>query len=514
MDNKKTEKDRLLDVGLVTAFNYNIGNNLTNYALYHVISDMGYDVMLIDAPRTFDVNKLFIKPWVKQEFFFQSDDPKEYRKLNDYCVQFLVGSDQLWRVWFVEGYAFYPCLNFVLGTRYKASYGTSTGTDHYEGDAENFEYFKRLLNRFGRISVRESSGAEYLEKELKRNVEVVLDPVFLVEKSRYEEMAEIGTARLPEAKYVAAYILDVTDDNRKILQYVSDKMANGKNNLIIDADRYYGGRTSYGVYGLKEPHIEEWLASIRNSEFFVTDSFHGVCFAIMFNKPFIAVSNKANWRGYKRISDLLSMFQLEERLINDFETEKLERLMLERIDYTKVNEILYKKKAESRKWLIETLEEGKRWSGSTDEYDDNSYIFNGYTLKNVLVETYRMRMKIYAEVIENKKKERHLSNERWENAMTIVGWGAGNCFKRNADIIKENYPLKYVCDTDPEKWGSDIFGVKCISPTELSKMSDVCVIIFVDDPGICFKIGDELQNMGICRYDHVTNLLRALNGEC
>lgn len=31
--------------------------------------------------------------------------------------------------------------------------------------------------------------------------------------------------------------------------------------------------------------------NILHCEFFITDSFHGVCFALIFNKPFLCINN-------------------------------------------------------------------------------------------------------------------------------------------------------------------------------------------------------------------------------
>lgn len=56
----------------------------------------------------------------------------------------------------------------------------------------------------------------------------------------------------------------------------------------------------------------------------MTDSFHGVCFAIIFNKPFAVYINKD--RGASRFYSLLKLLHLEERIIDS--EEKLEVLLL------------------------------------------------------------------------------------------------------------------------------------------------------------------------------------------
>ncbi|MBD5526615.1 MAG: polysaccharide pyruvyl transferase family protein [Lachnospiraceae bacterium] len=57
------------------------------------------------------------------------------------------------------------------------------------------------------------------------------------------------------------------------------------------------------VYPLRQAHIEERLFSLIHSDFVVTDSFHGVCFSIIFHIPFLAILNKN--RGASRFYTLL-----------------------------------------------------------------------------------------------------------------------------------------------------------------------------------------------------------------
>lgn len=46
----------------------------------------------------------------------------------------------------------------------------------------------------------------------------------------------------------------------------------------------------------------------------IVDSFHGMVFSIIFNKPFWAIGNVS--RGMSRFTSLLKMFHLEDRLLD------------------------------------------------------------------------------------------------------------------------------------------------------------------------------------------------------
>ena len=65
----------------------------------------------------------------------------------------------------------------------------------------------------------------------------------------------------------------------------------------------------------------------------ITDSFHGCVFSIIFNKPFWVIANKQ--RGLARFESLLSLFDLESRIVSDDQNNHLN--WSEDIDWNSVN---------------------------------------------------------------------------------------------------------------------------------------------------------------------------------
>lgn len=65
----------------------------------------------------------------------------------------------------------------------------------------------------------------------------------------------------------------------------------------------------------KEDTIEDWFAEFRDADYVVTDSFHGMVFSIIFNKPFSIVMNPSG--GNDRYLSLLSQLGLMERIVSD-----------------------------------------------------------------------------------------------------------------------------------------------------------------------------------------------------
>ena len=58
---------------------------------------------------------------------------------------------------------------------------------------------------------------------------------------------------------------------------------------------------------------EEWMVHYKNADFIITDSIHGMCFAIIHKKQFFVLVN--NWRGKERFLSLATLLGLEDRMI-------------------------------------------------------------------------------------------------------------------------------------------------------------------------------------------------------
>jgi hypothetical protein len=100
--------------------------------------------------------------------------------------------------------------------------------------------------------------------------------------------------------------------------------------------------------------IEDWLCNIITADYVLTDSFHGTCLAIIFNKPFISVVNHG--RGENRFRELLGILGLSDRLLApDAKREMIERLLLEPVCFDEANAILEREKEFSCNWLDHAL---------------------------------------------------------------------------------------------------------------------------------------------------------------
>ena len=519
------------DVGCVCVFNFNIGNNLTNFALYKTLIDIGYYPLMIGCPKKYatitggddtDRFRRFknnpYEKWAIQDILECKEDLVE---LNRKCDFFVVGSDQLWRGIFMKDLDYYTALNWVSGTKYKMSYATSLGQDSLEIDNFDINRMKYYLNRFNRVSVREKSGCNLLEQLLGKTIKMVLDPVFLCDSKVYEDMVNKASLNTKKDRYVAAYFLDKTRNKEEILMKISNEITGGRYLAATDypEEEFKNSIIDY----IREPYIEEWIAMVRDSEIFLTDSFHGICFAIIFHKEFGVIYDKDNWRGYTRIQGILERYNLQDRFVDD--SSCVSSLLTKKINWMLVDEKIKKDRMDSLQWLREGLEEGKKYLGEYDVYDEiivrevNNYYgvkksIDKHELEDVHSRTNEMIKEIRGELFAL-KHEKCLNVEKnvlRKEIVEVVGFGAGNCFSRYAENLCKVTNFRYVCDNDPLKWGTVLMnGITCISPRKLSEMRDVLVVIMVDDIGASFEIANQLMNLGISSFTHIVNWIREIN---
>ncbi|MGN0380224.1 MAG: polysaccharide pyruvyl transferase family protein [Butyrivibrio sp.] len=496
------------DIGIVCMMNYNIGNNLTNYALYSYLRDKGYKVAMIDMPYGLPVSKqyegrgplfCFLKSPYRDKDIIKAEDKWELYNKSDMCNAYMVASDQLWRDYFVRDTDYYFMLDWVPSYKYKFSYGTSIGTDIYDAEEKEIFHAGYLMGRFNKISVREQSAQKLIMDKWGMDSVLVLDPVFMCNRIHYDELASYGGERTPKGRYTAMYFLDASEQKETIGKSVAEHLTNGM--YMSTTEIIYTEAQSDIIDYTIQPHVEEWLAMIKNSDFVITDSFHGMCFAIIYQKPFYVVFNKDSIRGYARFVDLLSILGLEDRLISDVSTFNVNEAELYSIDYDKVNEILDEMKNRSRKWFDNTLNDMKSYHGKDDAY--GCYLHTEY--QRVLNE--KKYRKLFAAQSE-KLREVSLSQDKNSLKTIVVGWGTGNCFKENVNRVLSYCDMKYVCDNNSEMWGSEVApGVVCISPVELFKMDDVFVVIMVERLSTIKEIESELDNMGIKKHECVKSWL-------
>lgn len=197
-------------------------------------------------------------------------------------------------------------LTFTKGWNIKRIiYAASFGSDKWEYDTLMTEKCKKLIQYFDFVGIREIEGVEFCKSKLDYyNAELVLDPTMLLTTDFYNSACVNIVARTGPIQYV----LDTNEHTSSMLQKI--------NNLTGFTPRVINSKVENKKLPLKEriqPSVESWIASFRDADFVITDSYHACVFSILFNKPFIVIGNKE--RGLARFYTLLNTFNQEFRLV-------------------------------------------------------------------------------------------------------------------------------------------------------------------------------------------------------
>lgn len=221
------------------------------------------------------------------------------RNFIDLCF---VGSDQVWNAEIV-GYDSTFLLDFLSDDK-KCSYAASIGS--LEITEKEKEWLKGIEN-FAHISVREPSGAQIVESLTGSKPTVVPDPVFLLQRSKWESI-ETPVNGISE-RFVLIYKFG--KDSRLIEKAISYSKENDCEVVILN-DSY---KNNIGMVNLKTASPDEFLWLIEHSICVFTNSFHATALSIIFNRSFYSDLNTPR---NTRIIELLDCFDLGSRSIRDY----------------------------------------------------------------------------------------------------------------------------------------------------------------------------------------------------
>lgn len=363
-------------IGIITHWKDfdNYGAALQSYALQRYLRDLGHDAFIIryfkkskKAPFIKRVINIFKHPsllinrrgikaaqekinnWNKQRDFdsfrnkyvslsgdiyygiieLQSNYPK--------ADVYITGSDQVWGVSLnnEENRAYF--LDFGEDKTIRLSYAASFGRDYFP--CENEVLFKKLLERFQAVSMREESGVKMLQE---RGVESIrcLDSTLLLSLDNYKELTAVRKHKLP---YVFYYTVNVASpDEIYWPQLFALMQQRGVESVVTTGSGYLQPEEIFKGAEYDYSTVEEWLANIAYAELVVTASFHGIVFSYLFNKNFIYMPLRAkSSKGNNRVIDLLESVGLLNRMANNW--EDVRRLVDEDINYSKLNNTPYLK---------------------------------------------------------------------------------------------------------------------------------------------------------------------------
>ena len=353
----------------------NYGGILQAYALMKTVRDLGCSPVLINrrfaeqeilSPPEKDknniisaiTNKIDMEEDRETRSFIESNIipiSRSFRtsaelksNIADYDLHAVIsGSDQVWRAKYARGLLkdlFHGYLDPKDQSVKRISYAASFGADEWEFTEEQTKMAVRHIKLFDAISVRENSAVELCREHLGADARHVLDPTLLLTPECYR-LLFADRVKVAPGRRITSYILDSTSDKVQFMNKISDQLGM---EIIAANSRFDNSRTL-----IADKSVEGWLVDFYQADFVLTDSFHGVAFSILFNKPFIVFSNPL--RGMARFSSILGLFNLENRIVKDVSSQNIEELLYP-IDWLKVNMRLDELRHQSIEFLRNALE--------------------------------------------------------------------------------------------------------------------------------------------------------------
>lgn len=368
-------------VGIITICDYeNYGNRLQNYATQEILRSLGCKVeTIVNTPHKIErkhnsenkFNKLknmtfqqlvsktmkkikykitkkncieekktafknFTKANITETQFVISKDniPSDLGAVYDF---FVVGSDQVWNPFFRKGSPI-DFLTFAPKQKriaFAPSFGISSIPEEY------VEKYRLWLSQMWCLSVREQAGADIIKELTGRDATVLLDPTLMLTKEKWLAISKRASNK-PRNKYLLTYFLgDLSHEREKTIKEIASQNKLEVVNLASMKDK-----SRYSV----DP--SEFIDYINSSSIFLTDSFHGCVFSILFEKPFIVFEREGKAPSMNsRIDTLLLKFKLESRSwdkVNDITN-------ICDIDYSHIPDIMEKERKKTLNYLEEAL---------------------------------------------------------------------------------------------------------------------------------------------------------------
>lgn len=339
---------------IITLVGINLGNRLQNYALQTVLRQFGCNVVTshIDGPkrpflrwlkfkyyayRNRTVHDKFIRfnqriQWKRDYNSHLHDDPK--------IDFYIAGSDQIWNPHFksTTDREFLRFTSEYKRIAYAASFGVESIPPHL------MARFRQYIAEMPHVSVREESGARIIKEMTGKDVPVVLDPTLLLGCEEWNDVANDSSLKIPK-NYVMRYFLGGTPS------IVDDKIK--KYCKIHDLEDIDAMSNTVHLFPSMGP--SDFVKAISRAQHIYTDSFHAVCFSIIYRRPFTVFSRMGEI-GFgdmtSRFESLFKALSLNRKVITDFNDWNPES---DELSYEQIDEALGECVKFSKKYLQDAL---------------------------------------------------------------------------------------------------------------------------------------------------------------
>ncbi len=410
------------------------GAILTAYALQKSLEKLGYSNLLIDVGminRSLNgISKKFEMKYLKTTL---PTEKEKLASLNEKFKYFIVGSDQVFRREWVPDSFF---LDFVNNRNKKIAVSASFGTDSLNCSFSQKREISYWLRRFDALSSRELSGIK-LFKQLGVNGQCIIDPVFWMNAEDY--ISNLKLTRQAR-EHVAVYFRDVSEKKKRLIESIRKEICD---KIVVLND---------------DTEVESFVQGIGSAKLLITDSYHGVCFAIIFHTQFLCTMNEL--RGNARFDSLMDVLGLNR---NNFISEDIavDKKEIEKLssEWDKIDRKINMERDIALKWISNALNR-KRSIGT--------YLRPViYNKKNIIKDSFG-KLKYYV--------KRRIGAKYFSKNM--VCYGAGFYGKKATELLRGR--IDFFIDRDPNKKLCEGYYVYTLKKAKKIMNSNTTIVLTVD----------------------------------
>lgn len=349
-----------MSVGIITIYkSVNCGSYLQAYALGKALEKIGVDGKFIEYKYSDHISakhkmiknifKMFLKGDFKGISLLLDRITLFKRAVNDLNVIkprnkmgcYIIGSDTLWDV---SSKFFYKHHSFFWGMDFKnskiISYAPSIGFSK-EKDIEQCAFIKENLHKMYAVSVRDNNSKTFLQPYCDKEIKIVCDPTYLIERADYDSIAK--PTDLKDFIFIYYYGKMPKEDRDVIKRFAKEKKLKtvvfGHTNQWCDMSLAY------------DPYL--FLSLYDKADYIITNTFHGTVFATIYEKRFVVTKNDK-----PKIIDVLKMCGLSDKMADS--AENIHDILSSDFDYDMVRGNILKERKKGFEYLTQVLEKDKK----------------------------------------------------------------------------------------------------------------------------------------------------------
>ncbi len=211
---------------------------------------------------------------------------------------FVCGSDTIFCIDEFKGfddgyYANYPCMRGR-----SVAYAASFGDVHFA--PSDYPVLDARLANFKAIGLRESQMLPYVKAHTAVPCARVVDPTLLLSREDYDAIAAPAAPHAP-------YLLLYTRRYNPAMEAFAIREARERGLAVVEIS-LRAVNAALGHEMRYDAGVEEFLALVRDAALVVTNSFHGLIFAVQYSRPCFVFSRE---QGDTKIGEVLELFGME-----------------------------------------------------------------------------------------------------------------------------------------------------------------------------------------------------------